>query len=175
MCFPRSIRAILSASSFRSRVRLLRASRVFAGISNDCIISATREMEPLAAHAFADCSVCLLTRALGDNSRRVTSLSPGAQLSSCNLLHFFPTNRIAERLEHYVYIQGYTRCMLAVPRALSPSDKGSSPRASRPIHRRMSDGVQCRAKILAAIGRGHRTFKREAFADEREDRESARV
>lgn len=37
----------------------------------------------------------------------VASLSPETQLSSCKLLHFSSTNRIAECLGHYVYIQGY--------------------------------------------------------------------
>lgn len=100
---------------------VIKTITVFVKITKNRIILGTCEMEPLALMRFADCSVSFVYKR-GRITLAVASLSTGAQLSSCNLLHFFPTNRIAVRPGHYVYIQRRIRaaCSLsAIPCALA--------------------------------------------------------
>lgn len=95
---------IISDSLIPSSWREIIKTATRAEINNNCIILASCETEHRApATVFADYSVYFVCLHARDNSlapSRRLSLSPGAQLSSCNLLHFSPTNRIAERLVH---------------------------------------------------------------------------
>lgn len=146
---------IISDSLIPSTWREIIKTATRAEINNNCIILASCETEYRApATVFADYSVYFVCLHARDNSRPLSSslFLPGAQLSSCNLLHFSPTNRIAERL---VYMhacmhacKNTSRTLAAIPCIPVPI-KDATRERPRPIYRRMKDDVQGSSKVLA--------------------------
>lgn len=86
----------------------------------------------------------------------VASLSLGAQLSSCNLLHFSLTNRIAEQacLRHYIYIHIHAFIQeyeAAIPCTRVPIKDATREHPPQPIYQRMKNDIQTPSKLLALI------------------------
>lgn len=107
-----SILCFFIADTFCSELLRDHQDQCSIEINNDMAISWKVAKRSRSRLTFADCFVCFVCLhargiTLAADAAAVASLSPGAQLSSCKLLHFSSTNRIAECLGHYVYIQGY--------------------------------------------------------------------